>query len=229
MEMWTSFSAMAAVTERLLFASSVSVVPMFNPYHYAKTLATLAHISNNRVIIGSGAGWMEEEFDAFGADFRTRGKRYDETIALLRKLWSGEPTTFHGEFFNCDDIVMLPPPTQLLPIWIGGKSEVALRRAARLGDGWIATGEALPESFALVQRLQELRKEYGRDHLPFAIMTIQPYGSYSDADFAQMQQIGFTDLVNWTFPFVMPEKTPTLEQKQDYLIATGAALRSRFG
>jgi probable F420-dependent oxidoreductase len=220
---------MAAVTERLLFASAVNVLPMFNPYQYAKTLATLAHISNNRVIIGSGAGWMEEEFEALGVDFKTRGKRYDEAIALLRTLWQGGPTTFRGEFFQCDDVVMLPPPTQQLPIWIGGKSEVALKRAARLGDGWMGTGETLAESFALVERLQELRKQYQRAHLPFAIMTIQPWGSYSDTDFARMQQLGFTDIVNWTFPFVMPEKNPSVAQKQDYIEATGAALRGRFG
>jgi hypothetical protein len=80
-----------------------------------------------------------------------------------------------------------------------------------------------------VQRLHELRKEYGRDHLPFGIMTIQPWGTYSDADFARMQQLGFTDIVNWTFPFVMPEKNPTLEQKQTYMLDTATALRARFG
>jgi len=228
-ELWTSFSAMAAVTERLLFASVVNVLPMFNPYHYAKTLATLAHIANDRIIIGAGAGWMKEEFDALHVDFHTRGKRYDEMIVLLRELWREGPTTFRGEFFQCEDVLMLPPPTRPLPIWIGGKSEVALRRAARLGDGWMGTGETLPESFELVQRLHELRKEYGRDHLPFGIMTIQPWNTYSDADFARMQQLGFTDIVNWTFPFVMPEKNPTVAQKQDYLFATAAALRSRFG
>lgn len=227
-EVWTSIAAMAAVTERLLFTTAVNVLPMFNPYHYAKTLATLAHLSNDRVIVGAGAGWMKEEFDALNVDFRTRGKRYDEMIALIRELWRDGPTTFQGEFFQCEEVLMLPPPVEPPQIWIGGKSEIALRRAARLGDGWMGTGETLPESFELVQRLHELRKEYGRDHLPFGIMTIQPVGTYSDADFARMQQLGFTDIVNWTFPFVM-QGNPSLEQKQEYLLTTGAALRSRFG
>lgn len=228
-EVWTSIAAMAAVTERILFTTAVNVLPMFNPYHYAKTLATLSHISNDRVIVGAGAGWMKEEFDAMNVDFRNRGKRYDEMIALIRALWTDSPTSFQGEFFQCDEVLMLPPPVRAPQIWIGGKSEIALRRAARLGDGWMGTGETLPESFALVQRLHELRKEYGRDHLPFGIMTIQPVGTYSDADYERMQRLGFTDIVNWTFPFVMKEQNPTLEQKQDYLRGVGATLRSRFG
>lgn len=228
-EVWTSIAAMAAVTERILFTTAVSVLPMFNPYQYAKTLATLAHISNDRVVVGAGAGWMKEEFDALDVDFRTRGKRYDEMVALLRELWADGPTTFKGEFFQCEDVLMLPPPVKPPRIWIGGKSEIALRRAARLGDGWVGTGETLPESFVLVERLQELRKEYGRDHLPFDIMTIQPVGTYSDTEYARMQQLGFTDIANWTFPFVMPDKDASLEQKQDYLRATAASLHSRFG
>jgi probable F420-dependent oxidoreductase len=228
-EVWTSIAAMAAVTEHVLFTTAVNVLPMFNPYQYAKTLATLAHLANDRVIVGAGAGWMKEEFDAMNVDFRTRGKRYDEMIALIRELWREGPTTFKGEFFQCEEVLMLPPPVKSPPIWIGGKSEIALRRAARLGDGWMGTGETLPESFELAQRVHELRKEYGRDHLPFGIMTIQPVGSYSDDDYARMQQLGFTDIVNWTFPFVMKEHNPSLEQKQEYLLTTGAALRSRFG
>jgi len=228
-EVWTSISAMAAVTERLLFTTAVNVLPMFNPYDYAKTLATLAHISNDRVIVGAGVGWMKEEFDAMNVDFRSRGRRCDEMIALIRELWREGPTTFQGEFFQCDEVLMLPSPEKPLPIWIGGKSEIALRRAARLGDGWMGTGETLPESFALVERLHELRKEYGRDHLPFGIMTIQPANTYSDEDFARMQKLGFTDIANWTFPFVMPDKNSSLEQKQEYLHITAATLRSRFG
>lgn len=228
-EVWTSFAAMAAVTERLLFASAVNVLPMFNPYLYAKQLGTLAHLSNDRVIIGSGAGWMEEEFTAFGVDFKTRGRRYDECVALLRALWQGGPITFKGEFFQCEELLMLPAPNRAPPIWIGGKTEIALRRAVRLGDGWMGTGEGLDESLQLIARLQEIRREMGREHEPFNIMTIQPWGTYSDDDVERMRKLGVTDLVNWTFPFVCGTLTPTLEQKLDYLRATGAAIRQRFG
>jgi probable F420-dependent oxidoreductase len=228
-ELWTSFAAMAAVTERLLFASAVHVLPMHNPYYVAKALGNLAHLSDNRVVLGSGAGWMREEFEAFGINFSTRGKRYDESIALMRALWQGGPVDFDGEHFQCKQVVMLPPPTQTIPIWLGGKTETALRRAARLGDGWMGTGESLEDSLKLIARLQELRKEYGRDHLPFSIMTIQFWGSYSDADMQRMLNAGVTDIVNWTFPFSMGQKTPTLTQKQDYLLATGAAMKQRFG
>lgn len=228
-ELWTSFAAMAAVTERLRFASAVHVLPMHNPYYVAKALGNLAHLSDNRVVLGSGAGWMREEFEAFGINFSTRAQRYDECIALLRALWQGGPVTFEGEHFQCRNIVMLPAPSQPIPIWIGGKTEIALRRAARLGDGWMGTGESLQESLALIARLQELRREYQRDHLPFSIMTIQSWGTYSDQDMARMQHAGVTDIVNWTFPFSMGVANPSLAQKQDYLLATGAAIRARYG
>lgn len=228
-ELWTTFAAMAAVTERLHFASAVHVLPMHNPFYVAKALANLAHLSDNRIVLGTGAGWMREEFEAFAVDFSTRGKRYDECIELLRALWRGGPVDFEGEHFRCRQIVMLPPPTQPIPIWVGGKTEIALRRAARFGDGWMGTGESLEESLALVRRLQELRKEYRRDHLPFAAMTIQAWGSYGDADMVRMRDVGITDIVNWTFPFSMPEQNPSLAQKQDYLLKTGAAIRQRYG
>jgi len=228
-ELWTSFAAMAAVTERLLFASAVHVLPMHNPFYVAKALGNLAHLSNNRVVLGSGAGWMREEFEAFDINFSTRARRYDEAIALMRALWQGGPVDFEGEHFQCKQVVMLPAPPQPIPIWIGGKTEIALRRAARLGDGWMGTGETLEESLPLIDRLQELRKEYGRDHLPFSIMTIQSWGTYSDADMERMRKAGVTDIVNWTFPFSMGVPNPSLAQKQDYLLATGAAIKQRFG
>jgi probable F420-dependent oxidoreductase len=228
-ELWTSFAAMAAVTEHLRFASAVHVLPMHDPFYVAKALANLAHLSDNRVVLGCGAGWMAQEFDAFGVDFATRGRRYDESIALLRALWRDGPSDFAGEFFQCQQIQMLPAPTAPIPILIGGKTEIALRRAARLGDGWLATGESLQESLALIARVQELRKEYQRDHLPFTVMTIQFWGSYTEDDMERMRRAGVTDIVNWTFPFAMGRQAPPLEQKQEYLLATGAAIRQRFG
>src|SRR5207245_2770601 len=99
----------------------------------------------------------------FDVNFTTRAQRYDEAIALLRALWRGGPVDFDGKHFQCKQVVMLPPPFKPIPIWIGGKTEIALRRAARLGDGWMGTGESLEESLVLIDRLNELRKEYGRD------------------------------------------------------------------
>ncbi len=228
-ELWTSFAAMAAVTERLLFASAVHVLPMHNPFYVAKALANLAHLSGDRVVLGAGAGWMREEFEAFGINFSTRGSRYDEAIALMRALWQGGAVDFAGSHFQCRQVVMLPPPTQPVPIWIGGITETALQRAARLGDGWMGVGESLEQSLALVQRLQALRRHYQRDHLPFSIMTIQSWGSYDDADLQRLRAAGVTDIVNWTFPFSMGQANPTLTQKQDYLLATGAAIKQRYG
>ena len=228
-EVWSTCAAMAAVTSRLRVGSAVHVLPLHNPFHIAKALSTVAHISGNRVVAGVGSGWMKEEFDAFGVDFHRRGKRFDECIALMRALWSGEPVSFHGEFFDVDEALMLPGLETPVPIWIGGKSEAALKRAARLGDGWMGTGEPVEECLALVARLQEYRRQYGRDHLPFEIMSIQPWGGFDERDLERLKAAGVTAIKNWTFSFVIDTPNPSLAQRQDYLMRVGEGFRARFG
>ena len=169
-DVWSSFAAMAAVTTRLRFTSTVYLLPLRNPIEVAKQAGTCALISNNRVTVGFGVGWQKEEFDAMGVDFHTRGRRTDEMIAVMRKLWAGGVVTHHGEFFHFDEIEMRPVPTEPIPFYCGGKSPAAIRRAATLCDGFVAAPHAsFDEAEHTLSELRRLRRQAGRDHLPFEI------------------------------------------------------------
>ena len=131
---------LAAATSRVTLGTEVLVLPQREPTLVAKQVSTLDTLSGGRMRLGVGVGWQESEYDALGADFHTRGARMDEAIALLRTYWSDAQVTFAGRHYRATAMGMEPKPPQgrRLPIWIGGASEAALRRAGRLGDGWLA-------------------------------------------------------------------------------------------
>jgi len=131
-----AFSAMAAVTRKLRFLNYVYVVPLRDPFMLAKQGGTLAAMSDNRFVLGTGVGWLKEEFDIMGHDFATRGKRMDEMLAILRDFWDDGYAEFHGQFYDFPRSGMFPAPTRQVPIWIGGHSIAAARRAAGF-DGYI--------------------------------------------------------------------------------------------
>jgi probable F420-dependent oxidoreductase len=150
----------------LRLGTSVIVVPQRNAVVLAKELATLDVLSGGRVIAGVGLGWNEIEFGNLGAAgrFRQRGAYLDETIMLWRHLWSDSESAFVGRFHQLEDFVFEPSPVQggALPIWVGGGSDAALRRAARLGDGWQSTGLG-PEGYAeRVPKLRAMAEAAGR-------------------------------------------------------------------
>jgi probable F420-dependent oxidoreductase len=150
----------AAFTKRVRLGTSVLVLPMRHPLPLAKELATLQNLSEGRLVLGAGVGWMEAEFAALGAPFRERGRRMDEGIALMRAVWTDDPVTFVSRWIPAvvNEMRMQPRPVAPIPIWIGGSSEPALKRAAQL-DGWHGsrvTPEAAP---ALVQFLRTARPE----------------------------------------------------------------------
>jgi probable F420-dependent oxidoreductase len=150
----------AAYTSRVGLGTSVLVLPMRHPLPLAKELATLQNLSGGRLILGAGVGWMEAEFNALGVPFKERGRRTDEGIAMMRAVWSDDPVSFEARWIPAviDHMRMMPKPQKPIPIWIGGTSEPALRRAARL-DGWHGS-RATPEQAApLVKRLREARPE----------------------------------------------------------------------
>jgi probable F420-dependent oxidoreductase len=150
----------AAFTKRVGLGTSVLVLPMRHPLPLAKELATLQNLSDGRFILGAGVGWLEAEFDALGVPFRQRGRRMDEGIAMMQAVWTDDPVTFEARTIPAviDTMRMMPKPQKPIPIWIGGTSEPALKRAARL-DGWHGS-RANPEQAApIVKRLRAERPE----------------------------------------------------------------------
>jgi probable F420-dependent oxidoreductase len=163
-EVMTTLAAIAARTTRLKFGPSVVVLPYRTPVVAAKEMATVDWLSQGRLFPAVGVGVeLPREFEASGVPFAERGRRTDEAIHVLRLLWTQDEVTFHGHFYKLDRISVFPKPWQTPPpIWIGGKSEAAMRRTARLGDGWIPsliTGEQLRVG---IQRVQELAAAQGR-------------------------------------------------------------------
>jgi probable F420-dependent oxidoreductase len=143
LETLITMSFLAGATKRIRFVTSVMIAPYRNPVIAAKMLASLDVLSQGRVIVGLGVGWMKEEFDNLAAPrFEERGRVTDEYIQAFRELWTKDNPSFKGKYCNFSDIVFLPKPVQkpTIPIWIGGHSKQAIRRAARLGDGWHPIG-----------------------------------------------------------------------------------------
>ena len=163
---------LAAATSRVRLMTSVLVVPHRPAVATAKALATIDALSGGRVTLGVGAGWMREEFEAIGAPpFVARGRVTDEYIAAFRELWCADDPRFDGEYVRFADIVFLPKPAQRpIPVWSGGESPAALRRAGRVADGWYPVGsnpryplDTLARYDARLARVKGIAEEAGRD------------------------------------------------------------------
>ncbi|WP_328860952.1 LLM class F420-dependent oxidoreductase [Streptomyces sp. NBC_00306] len=154
---------LAGITERVLLLSHVAVVGLRHPLVSAKQYATLDHLSGGRLVLGVGAGHVQEEFDALGADFAGRGPLLDETIDALRAaLGPEEYPEFTGERFSFSGLGQRPRPVQSrIPVWVGGSSPAAVRRAALRGDGWLPQGDPRGKLPGQIARLRQLREEAG--------------------------------------------------------------------
>ncbi len=150
----------AACTSRIGLGTSVLVLPMRHPLPLAKELATLQNLSEGRLILGAGVGWLEAEFAALGVPFTERGRRMDEGIALMRAVWSWDPVSFTARHIPAviENMRMLPQPEKPIPIWIGGSSERALTRALRL-DGWHGSRVSPEQASSIARRLRTVRPE----------------------------------------------------------------------
>ncbi len=211
-DVWVAIAAMAAVTRRIRFSTNIFVLPLRNPFEMARTASTLSVMSGNRVALGTGVGWMEEEYRAVGVDFKTRGKRYDEMIDIMRLLWTGEMVEYHGEIFSFPRVQMSPRPAGRIPFYLGGGSPPAMRRAAHKGDGWI-TGNFKRETIGeTIASMRHLLREAGREHDEFEL--IAPVGA--DLDFIKLlRDLGVTTIIDLSSRRdIGPEKT--LQQKTDY-------------
>jgi probable F420-dependent oxidoreductase len=209
---WVTIGALAAVTKRLRFTTNVFVLPMRNLFAAAKAIATAAVLSGDRVTLTVGVGWSKIEFQLLGQDFATRGRRTDEMLAVLPELWSGRMLEHHGRFYDFPRLCMNPVPRAPIPIWVGGISDAALRRAAR-HDGWLSDLQTSEEIAACIGKLRRFREEGGRGSAPFDVMasasdafTVDHYRALGDA--------GVTHVL--TMPWVLYSGlTEDLGQKRD--------------
>jgi probable F420-dependent oxidoreductase len=168
---FVSISAMAAVTSRIRFFTNVIKLPIRDPLLVAKQVSSMAVLSGDRVALGVGLSWIPEEFAWTHTEMRTRGKRADEMIEIIRLVCGGGTrwVEYHGKHYDFDRLMISPAPRTPVPIYVGGLSEPGLRRAARLGDGWISVQNTEAEITTAIEGLDRYRAEYGREREPFEI------------------------------------------------------------
>jgi len=155
---------LAGRTSSVMLGTHVYNIGLRHPFIAARAVQTLDIISGGRALFGVGASWLESEWVATGLDFRSRGRRIDEAIDVCKRLWTEEVVEHHGEFFDFDAVMFEPKPVQKPhpPVLVGGESPAALRRTAKLGDGWIGLGHT-PESVTEpIKRIAELREDRAR-------------------------------------------------------------------
>ena len=208
---WVLVGALAQVTERIRFFTSVYVPALRSPYLVAKAVGTAAVLSGDRVALGVGVGWCREEFELMDQDFSDRGRRTDEALELLQALWQPGWTTFDGPHYPTPRLTMEPTPAAPVPVYVGGLSEVAFARAAR-HDGWIGDLYSTEEAARHAARLHELRAEVGATG-DFRVITALT-DAFTPQQFADARELGITDV--WTMPWAYYHGLDaTLEQKLD--------------
>ncbi|MFI5316453.1 MAG: TIGR03619 family F420-dependent LLM class oxidoreductase [Myxococcota bacterium] len=210
-------AALGAVTERLRFSTFVVKLPIRDPVLVAKAACSVAVLTENRLGLGVGLSPWPEDFEVTGTDWATRGARCDEMIEIIRGLSSGGFFAFAGTHYSIPSIRINPVPTRPLPILIGGHAEPALRRAARLGDGWMHAGGDRESLVRALARLRDLRREFGREREPFEIHVIA-LDAYSADGVRRLADLGVTDvIVGFRNSYQTDEQT--LQQKLDALRA----------
>jgi len=231
---WCLASAMAAVTEHLVFTTNAYIAPERDLFTVAKAVGTAAVLSGGRVHLGMAAGWCAEEFEATGQDFRTRGRRLADMIPALRTLWSDEPwVEYHGPFYDFGPLKMSPTPPQVIPIYVGGHSEAAMRRAAALADGWLgAEAYPLDRAVEVADRIRRYRAEAGRPQDDFAVyLAIDPPDR--PGDYEVLAEHGVTDAicVPWLIAQAGQDRTyrSSLEQKVDAAARFAADVVAKVG
>jgi probable F420-dependent oxidoreductase len=193
---WIVLMQIAQATSSIKLGTAIYLLALRHPIAAARAITTLDVLSRGRALLGIGVGWCSEEFRALGIDPRTRGGRTDEAIEALRRLWTEAEPEYHGKHFDFDAIYFTPRPvsTPHPPILVGGDSEPAMKRAARLGDGWMSGGvaENVDEIAGRMQRLRALRAEYGATR-PFSY-TVLDANPGADA-LVRMAEIGVDRVV----------------------------------
>lgn len=177
-EPFVLFAFMAGVTQKIGFTTSIIILPQRQTALVAKQSATLDRLSGGRLRLGVGLGWNKVEYLALGQDFHTRGKRFEEQIDLLRRLWTEPLVNYTGRWDSIPEAGINPLPMQQpIPIWFGGHAEPVLRRAARFADGWMPTYRKPEEARSPIDQLKRYLAESGRENSSFGIEARIPYGN----------------------------------------------------
>ena len=190
---WPTITAMAAVTTRLQFSTYVYILPMRDPFSVAKSVATAAILSQGRVALGLGVGWLAEEMEILGHAFSGRGARSDEMIDIMRQLWRQGSAEFHGVHFDFPLVHAQPVPADPIPLYVGGHTPAAIRRAAAC-DGWMGLDFAVEEIPDVVARVHAARKELGTDLDAFEII-LSPRANPSRDLYARLEDLGVTGII----------------------------------
>jgi probable F420-dependent oxidoreductase len=191
-EPFTILGYLSAMTSKITLGTSVVVLPMHNPFELAKQVAEIDQLSRGRFVFGIGVGWFEEEFEALGQAFHNRGKRTDEALELMHKLWTEEPVTFNGRYYNVTEASFRPKPVQQPgpPIWVAGASSAALRRTARFGNAFHPVRPSYEYMGKVRGELNALLDEYGRSHDSVDISVKLPLAFQDDASDPDSPTIG---------------------------------------
>jgi probable F420-dependent oxidoreductase len=214
-EPFSLIPALGAVTERLRFTTFVVKLPIRNPVLVAKQAASVAVLTRNRFGFGVGLSPWPEDYVICEQPWKDRGRRMDEQIEIIQQLNAGGYVEYHGEFYDLPPVKICPVPTEKLPILIGGHADAALKRAARLCDGWMHAGSDGDQLPAMIDRLLTLRREYGRESEPFEIHVISMDG-YSPDGCRRLEELGVTDvIIGLRNAYQMEQDTETLQQKLD--------------
>lgn len=206
---WVLIGGLALVTSRLRFVTTVYLPAMRDPYSAAKSIGTAAVLAGGRLELGVGVGWCEEEFTLMGQPFGRRGKRTDEMLALMKELWKPGWTEFDGEFYSTPRLEMEPTPPPI-PVYVGGLSDIALRRAAR-HDGWIGDLITTDRALERVGKLRELRAEKGLTMADFEVLTPLTDAFTSD-HYERAEAGGITGIVTMPWMFYAGPQATTAEK-----------------
>ena len=209
--------AMGAVTTRIRFSTSVMKLAIRQPVVVAKSVSSIAVLTNNRFTFGVGISPWPDDFAACQIPWENRGNRLDEMIDIIRGLMTGEYFSYQGDIFQLESIKLCPAPSEPVPILIGGHARPALRRAARVADGFIHVGGTHEEVAGVIEQIDGFRKEYGREHLPFEYQATVLSGLTLDG-VRKFEELGVQEiLVGFRTLHDTQPDTTTLQDKIDQL------------
>ncbi len=193
---FTTLAYVAACTTRIRLATGICLVPEHNPLALAKAIATTDRLSGGRVVLGSGIGWLEEEFRALGIPWEERALRTRECIEVMRKLWSEEVSSHDGRFVKFRGVRSYPKPAngRSVPVWFGGESGPALRRVAEIGDGWIGFNLTAEQAAAKVRRIEELLRASGRSRSDIELAACPYMNPIGKDDLARYRDAGIDEV-----------------------------------